>query len=137
MHNLKLSLSNRLLFSLHLFGLVLLFTMCFHLLHVSWSFRFCLIYYIWSLFSPAWKVIIPLICGSCSQWMGVRPVSFEGFLVGGMVSLFSCVELLLISLKGSTGILCCFWVCLWVWCGFGLACLLEGLIVYMSCNGWH
>ena len=50
---------------------------------------------------------------------GVRPVSFEGFLVGGMVSLFSCVELLLISLKGSAGILCCFWVCLWTWCGFG------------------
>ena len=50
---------------------------------------------------------------------GVRPVSFEGFLVRGMVSLFSCVELLLISLKGSTGILCCFGACLWIWCGFG------------------
>lgn len=34
--------------------------------------------------------------------------SFEGFLVEEMGSLFFCVELLLISLKGSTGALCCF-----------------------------
>ena len=34
-------------------------------------FSFCLIYYIWSLLSLAWKVIILLICGVCSQWMGL------------------------------------------------------------------
>ena len=120
MHNLKISLSNRLLFPLHLFSLVLFF-------FLPWVFICCMFLGLFVLFNLLYlESPFSSLEGHHSTYLwsllpvdGVRPVSFEGFLVGGMVSLFSCVELLLISLKGSAGILCCFWVCLWTWCGFG------------------
>ena len=76
------------------------FTMSLHLLHVS-VFSFCSVYWIWSLLSVGWKVVVPLNCGLCPPWVGMDQCFVKVSWLGILVPVFWWLEPDCISLKDS------------------------------------
>ena len=58
---------------------------------------FCLYCCVWGAFSAGWKVVVPLICGVCSLWMGLEQWLVNVSWLGELVSVFRWMELDLFS----------------------------------------